>query len=183
MESTIDQHYQFLLEYFPGDTIFLRYRNMLVQMEDIVNEMGVADQVVINEELLMRAVLDYFTDIARLKQFHNIENTNEQKTYAYGTYWMLKRSPIQIKSPVDDTYVYINEKAAVAMIFPKMLIELGVDIIDDRNRTIKLLHEFLDLLYYNFKYRQFNPHSLELMMEAFFCGCICCKEGKSDDAI
>jgi len=182
MNNKADQHYQFLLEYFPDDTIFLRYNNMLTQLKDIVTDMGVADQVEINEELLMRAVLDYFTDIARLKQFHNIDHTNEQKTYAYGTYWLLRRSPIQIISAVDDSYIYINEKAAVAMIFPKILKELGVDIVDGSERIIKLLHEFLDLLYYNFKYRQFNPHSLELMIEAFFCGCICYKEDERDDA-
>ena len=182
METIIDEHYQFLLDYFPDDTIFLRYENLLVQLIDIVVEMGVADQVEINEELLMRAVLDYFTDIARLKQFHRIDNTNEQKTYAYGIYWLLKRSPIQIVAPIDEAYIYINEKAAVAILFPKILKECGVDIIDDSERIRKLLHEYLDLLYYNFKYRQFSQHSLELMIEAFFCGCICYHEEKDADA-
>ena len=94
----------------------------------------------------------------------------------------MRRSPIQIVSPIDEAYIYINEKAAVAMLFPKMLRECGADIIDGSDRIRKLLHEYLDLLYYNFKYRQFSQHSLELMIEAFFCGCICYHEDKGNNA-
>ena len=181
MDIEIDKHYQFLLKYFPGDIIFLRFKHLFTQLVDIVKALGISDNVDINEDLLMLSVLDYFADIARLKQFQNINNTNEQKTYSYGIYWLLRRAPIQIITTIDEEYIYINEKVAVAMIFPKMLIELGVDIVEDSARIKKFLREYLELLYYNFKYRLYSPQSLELMVEAFFCGCICFYEDKCHD--
>lgn len=43
----------------------------------------------------MHAVLDYFTDINRLKHFHEISRTNLYKTKAYEISWLLRRRPIQ----------------------------------------------------------------------------------------
>ena len=49
---------------------------------------------------------------------------------------------------------------------PKMLEEMGID----KSESNPRLRNFLDLLYYNLKYRHYTQQSLELMIESFFCG-------------
>jgi hypothetical protein len=46
--------------------------------------------------------------------------------------------------------------------------EKGVTKLWENNTTMKT---FQSLLFYNLKYRQVSQQSLELMIEAFFCGC------------
>lgn len=169
----IDNNYQYLLECFPGDTIFNRYSAILTQLVDIIEKMDLGNCVRIDTDLLALSVLDYFADIARLKQFHNISKTNVQKIYSYGLYWLLRRHPVQIITQVSETYLHINEKIAIALTFPKILEEMGIDY-KDCSEAKEITNNFIDLLYYNLKFRVYTPQSLELMIEAFFCGCKCC---------
>ena len=180
MYIEIDRHYQFLTKYFKKEDIYQRFENIFIQLESIINEMGVSSKVRIDEALLQQSVLDYFTDIARIKHFHEIK-VNEPKIYSYGIFWLLRRSPIQLKEPVDEVYTYINEKAAISILFTKMLKELGVDVSKNDKRIISMIDNYIDLLYYNFKFRLYTQQSLELMIAAFFCGSICyCEVEKND---
>ena len=47
----------------------------------------------IHEMALTHAVMDYYSDIQRLKEYQKIERVNEIKIMAYETFWLLKRKP------------------------------------------------------------------------------------------
>jgi hypothetical protein len=167
----IDEHYQYLLQIF-GDKIPNRFSTYLRQMQDVINKCCIGDAVRIDEDLLALAILDYFEDIARLKDFQDISYINEQKIYSYGTYWLLRRKPVQLTRQVDDKYIHINEKVVLAMMLPKMFEEKGIQYQENHCTEAKqALFCFSELLLYNFKFRTYTQQSLELMVEAFFCGC------------
>ena len=144
-----------------------RFGNLLEQIQDVLIEMGIIDQVTINTELLGKAVVDYFEDIDRLKSFEDIPRVNVDKIYSYGIYWIMRRHPILIcDMNLDERFWYINEKVCIAILIPKLFAEMGMSM-QMKNSRFK---GFLDLLYYNLKYRLYTQQTLELMIEAFFCG-------------
>lgn len=163
-KETAMKHYAQLAEKYP---IQSRFENTLTQIQDILEEMGILKQVVVNTHLLGSAILSYFEDIDRLKQFEGIERTNVAKIYAYETFWLLRNKPIQIiDSSITMNNLHINEKVFAAILICKMCSESGRKF-DDTNPRMP---SFLNLLYYNFKYRLFTQQSLELMISAFFLG-------------
>lgn len=165
-----DNRYQFLLQHYTKETIGDRYAAWLAEIQKIVNFLGGGDYFTINDNSLSLAVLDYFTDIIRLKQFQDIERANVSKIYAYGSYWLLQRNPVQAIAPTPPELSYINEKTVLLMLIPKLLAEAGADFNTmDLNAKTKFL-SFISLLYYNFRFRIFTPQTLELMNEAFFAG-------------
>ena len=54
------EYFQELIQVYPFEE---RYRNILTQIQDILEALGVLDQVSINTDLLGQAILDYFVDI------------------------------------------------------------------------------------------------------------------------
>ena len=144
-----------------------RYKNLLIQIQDVLEAFGVLDKVQINTDLLGQAVLHYFEDKDRLRKFHGIKLPNEEKIYGYGTFWLLRDKPIQIISPsMPREYLYINEKVFAWMLISKMLKEVGVTPDKKNPKTLA----FLNLLYYNFRFRDFTQRSLEMMVAGFFWG-------------
>lgn len=159
------EHIRYLLGKYDFEK---RYKNILIQIQDVLEALGILDKVEINCDLLGRAVLNYFEDVERLKEFEGISHTNEDKIYGYETFWLLRDKPIQITdSKMPYEYLYINEKVFTWMLISKMLREANIS---PDSSNPKLL-PFLELLYYFFKYRIFTQQSIELMISAFFCGC------------
>lgn len=159
------EHIRYLTENYNFEK---RYENLLTQIQDVLEALGILDKVTINTDLLGQVVLNYFEDVDRLKKFEGIERTNEDKIYGYETFWLLRDKPIQvIDSNMSNEYLYINEKVFTCMLISKMLKEADIQP-DSKNMC---LMSFLQLLYYNFKFRNFTQQSLELMITAFFCGC------------
>ena len=60
-----------------------------------------ADCAECNDRILYHLLLDYYSDIHRLKPFHGIEYTKSDKNIAYLSYWILRRKPIQIDNSVE----------------------------------------------------------------------------------
>lgn len=161
-----DDHYQFLLSYFPDNIIFFRFKTLLSNTIAILKKRNITDKVRIDLESFKMMILDYFTDIARLKDFQDIEHTNVQKIYGYQLYWFLRRHPIQIIQEFPKNFD-INEKVAIALFLPRILKEAGIDQNKPSGTAAK---NFINLLFYNMKYRTYTPQSLELMIEAFLVG-------------
>ncbi len=68
--------------------------------------------------LLNQAVIDYFADIDRLKNFHKIDKINYLKVHAYSAYWLLRRKPIQIIQEDEDTELaFMNENFVASYLF------------------------------------------------------------------
>ncbi len=159
-------YYEHLMEKYDIED---RYINLLTQIQDVLEAMGLIDLVSINEMILGKAVLSYFEDIDRLKEYEGINRANVCKIYGYETYWILRFKPINFlpETDVSSKQLHINEKVMVTIIIAKMLEEMEISPDDSNDRLL----EFMQLLFYNFKYRTFTQKSLELMINAFFCGC------------
>ena len=65
-------------------------------MKDFLEQNDLCDVAYIQEMALTHAIMDYFSDIQRLKDYQKIEHINEIKIKAYETFWILKRKPIQL---------------------------------------------------------------------------------------
>jgi hypothetical protein len=145
-----------------------RYRKILEAVHKFINMKGVAQSIVVDGKILKTAVYDYFVDIARIKEFHNIDKVNFEKIYGYTAYWLLRRKPIQVVKPFPGSE-FINELLVAAYTISNILTEKRID----GNKCAKnaTFNKFQLLLLYNLKYRPITQQSLELMVEAFFCGC------------
>jgi hypothetical protein len=150
------------------DLIASRYVAILEMMDTFIVTEGIGQNVVVDRELLKTAVCDYFVDIARVKHFHGIAKANVEKIYGYMAYWLLKRKPIQVKSPFPES-AFINELFITGYLISSMLAEKNISYAQGAQNAA--FDQFRSLMYYNLKYRLVTQQSLELMIEAFFYGC------------
>lgn len=105
-------NYDGLLEEFSEEVIQSRYAVFYEEIEEFAKSLGIREKIQISESLLSHAVLDYFTDISRLKHFHQAKHINSLKVISYETYWLLRRKPIQIlvEDETSDAMAFLNEK-------------------------------------------------------------------------
>lgn len=145
-----------------------RFNKLYRQIVALIKESEFKGSVVLNEDILGAAVIDYFEDVDRLKEFSGIPRISVSKIYSYQTYWLLRRRPIQIvnDSISDDRCLYINEIFMAMILINDMFSEKGI-ILSSGDQKVG---SFFDLLLYNFKYREYTQKSLEIMIEAFFLG-------------
>ena len=111
-------NYRNVLDEFTEDVIMDRYRILYQEIKEFLENTKIGRHVRIDEVILMHAVLDYYSDLSRLKQFHKIEHINDMKAIAYETFWFLRRKPLQtLQNPnQDDILAFINEKFAFSRI-------------------------------------------------------------------
>jgi hypothetical protein len=164
------EDYRFLYDYFDEQVIVGRFRNTLTQLNNFLVKLKVDSKCRIDIRSLKLAILDYFTDIARIKIFHNIEKVNEQKIYGYMGYWLLRHHVIHVIKPFAGSET-INEKFIFARIISNIFSESGIDPQSLKNKGI--VDKFSSDFFYFLKYRQFTQQSLELIVESFLCGFFC----------
>lgn len=170
---------------FPEKNIESRFNHIKEEMNLFLQHDGYSLHAECNDILLGYAIIDYFTDVKRLKEFHNIENTNSAKIYAYMAYWLLREKPIQIKDNISyfnlnenltaseaNRYLYLNEKFVATYIISNILSDLNVNLnyVKNADKLQDSIGEFMSLLIYNFKYRNFNAQNIELMITSFKSG-------------
>ena len=174
-----DKHYQFLLQYFPANKMSNRFMYLWADTVKVIESIGLEDKVKIDEESFQMFILDYFTDIARLKDYQDIKRANVDKIYGYELFWFLRRHPIQLLEGVSDNFD-INEKVAIGVFLPRILVEAGLPCNkDDQSEDFRArLGNFVNLLFYNLKHRAYTQQSLELAIEAFLCGSDCTRLSK-----
>lgn len=145
-----------------------RFKTTMERMQYIIRSIGLENNLRIDEDKLGRAIIDYYEDIDRLKGFEEIERVNVEKIYAHSIFWLLRRSPIVVEHsvPGDERLLFINEIVCAGMLLRLMCSEAGVKPEIGNERTKIFYH----LLYYNFKYREYTQHSLELVVESFLFG-------------
>lgn len=114
--------------------------------------------------------MDYFSDINRLKEFHEIKKINDIKRVAYESMWLLRRKPIQIISdrPEDDNAVFANERFVLSYLTHEMLKNRTDDILTIKASNV--YSSFVNSLYYHLKYRDCDAKVLELMILSFKAG-------------
>lgn len=121
--------------------------------------------ICLNDRVLMHTIMDYFTDITRLKEFHGIEKINQDKIIAYECSWLIKRKPIQILDEEKESLVYINEKFVLAILV-NHLTKGKIDSFEGNEE----LNRLCDKLLYHLKYRNCDAKVLEMFILFFKVG-------------
>jgi hypothetical protein len=172
-------NYDGLLEEFSEEVIQSRYA---VFYEEFAKSLGIREKIQISESLLSHAVLDYFTDISRLKHFHQAKHINSLKVISYETYWLLRRKPIQIlvEDETSDAMAFLNEKFVFSRI-AKYLMGDGKRVILSPE-TKKGFLNYLDSLFYYLKYRNYDAEMLEMMLMGFKAGVLVADDLKEQES-
>jgi len=161
--------YQDVLESFGEEKVAHRYDSLMEQLNGFIQRNKYTDKVSICPGIVNQLVIDYFTDIFRLKEFHHIDLTNYIKITAYTAYWLVRRKPLQIiKDDIEDIELaFCNENFVLSYIL-RFLQQPEVNIYDEQGEY----SEFVSTLSYALRYRTLTPQMLELMIEGFRGGCV-----------
>ncbi len=162
-----NETYEYLITLFGKDTINNRIRNLEIRINDYLYKTGCSDLYLLNMTVLEDAVTDYFADIARLKEFQDIEHINKNKITAYISFWLLKRKPIQIicDECKDYNLIYPNEEFVTTLIIKDYLV-YDYELL----RGLYEVQELSKLILYFLKYRLTTSQSLELFLEGVHTG-------------
>ena len=151
------------------DVIESRIHQISQEMIDFLKSNNLEETAYIHHMALTHAIMDYFSDIQRLKDYQKIDHVNEIKIKAYETFWLLKRKPLQLKRQIeDDRLLYVNEKFLLTRLTSFMLADdINKPIIGEKQIAFK---NFLNTLYYYLKFRKCDAQAIELMLLAFQSG-------------
>ena len=154
-------------EFFDKDQKFeRRFISLLEDMDSFLEVTGLQNKATINKMLVGYALVNYFEDITRLKEFHHVGHVNNIKIVAYTSYWLLRAKPIQINE-IDKKLAYINERFVLSYIL-SFLERIDCGKILERENTG--LRAFTETLFYYLKYRSLSAQVLEMVIISFFAG-------------
>lgn len=162
--------YEEIIEHFGKEKIMSRFNALEDYLNIFIERSKFKDNVVVSYSLLNQAVIDYFADIDRLKNFHHIEKINFIKVHAYSAYWLLRRKPIQIRDDNnDDTELaFINENFVASYLLQFLRGDNHGVVIKKDNRWE--YDEFVENLKYVLRYRMVTPQMLETILESYNAG-------------
>ena len=168
IENTYD-NYDELLARVGKEVVESRITQLNTEMTAFLKNYKLEDSVYIHQMALTHALMDYFSDIQRLKDYQKIEYVNEIKIKAYETFWLLKRKPLQLKKQLEsDEWLYVNEKFLLTRMTSFMLQDnLNVVLNEEKKKAFT---NFLDTFYYYLKFRRTDAQAIELMLLAFQAG-------------
>jgi len=160
-----EKTYKYLAgHYYSADVMKSRLLYWYRVSKEVIKSLGLEDVAVINTDALLRMILCYFADIARVRDFHSIELINESKRYAFGAFWFLKLHPVQITvrdMAGDNTKcAYINERIVLHVIASEFMTSSGNKEKEDQKKL------FLRHLFHHLKYRTYTARTLELTLDA-----------------
>ncbi|MCD8327284.1 MAG: hypothetical protein LUC90_11600 [Lachnospiraceae bacterium] len=162
--------YSDILRAFGKDKIEQRYEILHEYLVTFIKRHKYEGKVDIADSVLNQAVVDYFADIHRLKNFHHIEAINFVKIHAYTAYWILRRKPLQIieDDPSDLDRAFVNERFVASYLLQYLRGNYTDVIILESERPA--YYEFVKNLEYYLRYRTVTPQMLETMLEAYKAG-------------
>lgn len=143
-----------------------RYSTLLTDIKTFIKMNEFEEKVVINEMSLAYMLVDYFEDVRRLKDYHEVQHINAIKIVSYTSYWFLRRKPIELLKN-DKDIVYVNERFVLAYILNFLDASDKDALIDREERT---LQSFIDMLFYYLKYRVNNANAIEMIIASFIAG-------------
>ena len=163
--SKLESHYCYIMEKM---ITFIRAMEWEIGVDVNIDELG-----------LGYALVDYFEDVRRMKEFHRCEHISSIKIVSYLSYWLLKRhilSPLSNRSDL----LYLNE----LFVLSEILIFLGSkdkpNIVLDKRAGIVT---FYDTLFYYLKYRVHDAHDIEMIITAFLAGRVYQSTGDISDTL
>jgi len=164
-----------ILEHFGKDKVKDRWDMLFSEMNEFLKFNNLSSVATVSKLLLADAILDYFHDIKRLKDFHGIKIINSQKIIAYTAYWLLHRKPIQIINPQSSDQqsnitelATLNERFVLQLIFDYLCVRQRETHIFQRSN--KGLQNFSAMMLYYLSYRLRDAQSLEMIITSFFAG-------------
>ena len=160
-EKKSDLSYKYLYEKHGEDAIRERASYWYQMAQKVIISFGLKDKAYINKRLLINMLVNYFADIERLKEFHIIERVNTTKIFAYGVFWLLRLSPIQLRDEIPDSKLFINETFAAMVLVAEFLPE---------NYSGEVKSSYIDDLRYFFKYRIYTAQTIESQITALRVG-------------
>ncbi len=162
-------NYDELVTKVKQEVIESRIKQISQEMIDFLKVYQLEEIAYIHQMALTHAIMDYFSDIQRLKDYQRIEHINDIKIKAYETFWLLQRKPIQLKEQLeDDRFLYVNEKFVMTRLTSFLLEENINKPIVGKERIA--FTNFLNTLYYYLKFRKCDAQAIELMLLAFKAG-------------
>ncbi len=168
--ETKSLNYSDIISAFGKDKIEQRYSTLHEYLLTFIKRQKYEGKVRIAESVLNQAVVDYFADIHRLKNFHHIEAINFLKIHAYTAYWILRRKPLQIieDDSQDVELAFVNERFVSSYLLQYLRGDYETVIIAASERVTYF--EFVKNLEYYLRYRVVTPQMLETMLEAYQAG-------------
>lgn len=145
-----------------------RCGHLEIRANEFIKNQGYSNLVILNHSMLNIMVIDYFADIDRLKNFHNINHANKNKITAYTVYWWLRRRPLQVvvdpKNTIDNAaehekLVYINEEFATSLII-KDIFDIDKNLIINNN----CFKKYIEHIFYYLKYRALDAQGIEWLL-------------------
>lgn len=166
------ESYKEVVEYFTKEKITNRITYLFNFADLFIKEKKIQNKVLLNQSALIHAVMDYFTDIMRLKTFTKSERVNDFKVNSYTCYWLLKRRPLQIvDTDINDELVFVNEEFVWTILLSFLTAKFPESFPEDLESTSKKCFEgFQKTLYYFLRYRDFTAQSLEIILLSFCAG-------------
>lgn len=159
-----------LVDSFGEDKIKERYTTLYEYMDSFIKRNKYENQVVIADSVLNQCIIDYFADVYRLKEFHDIEKINYVKIHAYTAYWLTRRKPLQIiKDDIENIdLAFVNEKFVASYLIQYLRGKHESVFILEEDRPLYM--EFVKNLEYCLRYRVITPQMLETMLESYQAG-------------
>ena len=144
--------YNGLVDEITEEAIKNRIKQFQAEMQAFIDSNKLQDKVFIHQMALNHAVMDYYSDIQRLKSYQE-----------------MKRRPLQLKAQLeDDKWLYINEKFLLARIASFILRDnINIPLTKEKKEAFT---NFLDTLYYYLKFRKTDAQAIELMLLGFDAG-------------
>ncbi len=167
--ETIYTQYEDIVSEFTEQVIKNQYASLYRECTAFLESLGVSDHTRIDKAILTYTVMDYFTDISRMKEFHHVKHISERKALAYETYWILRRKPIQvmINNGNEEFWAFLNEKFSFTRIASFLTREQKSVILDKLPKNVLKLSGYPLLLS---EYRTLDPKTLELVIMGFQTG-------------
>jgi len=165
MEITADFKYLIEEKHFTAEQIFKRAFTWVDIIDSVIQKELLKGSARIDYERLMFMVLCYFSDIARLKKFHDIDTTHVVKIFTYSFYWFLRTAPVQIirdLSKKQSDWLFINEEIVLGVWECKFVrpLEIGE----------QLKERYMEEVRYFLKYRHYTAQTIEAMLNALCVG-------------
>ena len=173
-----NQSSHYLLK-FPKEKIRKRYIFLKNLCTHYIKAHKLESYVRVSKRQLQETLVDYFADIGRLKDFHEIEKTEPLKVAAFTAYWFLRRKPLQLIKDLDKTQITempflkeINEWLCVNILIGMAFITKKRFLLDVKPDSLggisasKRWKNFIIHTQYYFTYRIVTPQALEFTLLA-----------------
>ena len=86
--------YKSLVESVGEDVVRDRFNDLYDRMVKFLKSQKIIDKTRISDTILGHVLLNYFDDIARLKDYHQIKLASDVKIHAYTASWIARCKPI-----------------------------------------------------------------------------------------